>query len=116
MENETKKRCSACASYECYYTKGFVHYSREKIGFCRYLQKITGNKDTCEEWSSNSYKRRRLNTISVKLLNETVASLNELADIVKEDIENKHIRYLARERLNSKLNAIEAELDGKMKR
>ena len=110
---ETKRRCFSCGSYECYYTKGYMRFNREKVGYCRRCDKITGNKDTCDDWNSNLYKRRRMGSISIKALNETIVSLTEVTEIIKEDIEHKHLHYLARERLEKKLNELETELADK---
>lgn len=115
MENETKensgKRCYNCFSYHCHFTKGYMRFNREKTGVCDCMDKIVGHKDICAHWRSNQSRKRRLSEISVKTLNETIGMLVEITSVIKDDIENKNLSKLARERLNKKLDEIEAEIN-----
>lgn len=114
MEEEKKesscRRCCVCFSYQCYFTKGYMRFTREKVGYCSYNNKIVGNKETCEKWRSNQSKKYRMDKILVKSLNDTIGELVEVTSIIKDYLENKKLSEDVRDMLTKKLEAIDAEI------
>lgn len=103
------RRCYSCRRYKCYYTKGLIRFNRERTGLCVKNKRVTKHMDTCEHWQCNTLNRPMPSASSINALYETIAALTELAEIIKEDIEHKHIKHLAKERLERKLDEIESE-------
>ena len=53
-EKTSNKKCYGCGSYDCYYTKGYVRFNREKLGYCNKQKKVNPNQGNCEEWERKS--------------------------------------------------------------
>ncbi len=52
-EERKKKECLYCGNFEGYYTKALRCFERTKQGYCRELDKIVNNQDSCEFWKPN---------------------------------------------------------------
>lgn len=86
---QNSRRCQRCFGYQCYYTKGYMRFIREKLGYCAYNNKTVGNIETCEKWRSCQLKKYKIDNILVKALNDTLSELVEITSIIKDNIENK---------------------------
>lgn len=84
-EKSHEKRCWGCGNYYPYYTKGYILYEKEKIGYCRCEKKIIKNDGTCKNWSSNHWYKNMRKKISLKKFSELMDSLLELLQIMKEE-------------------------------
>ncbi len=114
MENTKNcngRYCYNCGRFRRHYTLGYMKFIKEDTGNCTSQNGVTGYRDTCEDWYSNQYHSRRLSELSIKTLNETIAKLVEITSVIKEHLETKQLRGLARERMEKRLNDIENKID-----
>ncbi len=96
------KRCWCCGDYYPFYTKGFIRYNRERIGYCRKCEKIVGNGATCESWRNNSKRKRTINKFSMRVLNETLHTLSEVTQAILDE-EQTSFNSVVREKAENKV-------------
>ena len=84
-EQGNEKRCWSCGHFYAYYTKGYIQFDKEKIGYCRHEKKIIRNNGTCKNWVNNHWRKSIRQKISLKKFSEMIDLLLALLQIFKEE-------------------------------
>ncbi len=87
MKRKDLKQCDFCKYYEPYYIKHTPRFLRTINGICRRTQSLTPHCDTCEFWQDNHSQRQYENETNFERLKKIADSLEEIAQIMKEEQE-----------------------------
>ena len=78
------QKCRDCTFYTAHYKKLAHGFVKQNNGFCRNHQKHQTQYKTCENFKSNEEKEKRREERLFKYLEQSLQSINEIAQILKE--------------------------------
>ena len=83
-EDRKKKECLYCGNFEGYYTKALRCFERTKQGYCRELDKIVNNQDSCEFWKPNRRRYLMRRRAASRALYEILTEISAIRQIMQE--------------------------------
>jgi len=78
------EKCKNCTFYSAYYLRWSSHYGRLNNGFCSKQQKPQTQFETCEDFKNNEAKEKSREERRFIALEQALASINEIAQILKK--------------------------------